>query len=166
MWCQACELERLTKWGESVNTEIENNCEQIIFEYENGRINYQERVMNVWNRRRQRDINNARGPNDGQQDEIIFESRRKNVPDIKAGDTDDDKTVKASNTWEENAMYAEKDGHYEEMEYYGPQERDDPWEEDELDNWNTDKWGNYDIFAEHNEEQQHYCPPPNCKQDE
>ena len=122
--------------------------------------------MNVWNRRRQREINNARGPNDGQQVEIIFESRRKNVPDIKAGDTDDDKTVKASNTWEENAMYAGKYGHYEEMEYYGPQEHYEPWEEDELDNWNTEEWGNYDIFAEHNEEQQHYCPPPHCKQDE
>ena len=117
-----------------------------------GRRNYQERVMNVWNRRRQREINNARGPNDGQQVEIIFESRRKNVPDTKAGDTDDNKTVKASNTWEENAMYAGRDGHYEEMEYYGPQEHYEPWEEDELDNWNTEEWGNCDIFAEDNEE--------------
>ena len=47
----------------------------------------------------------------------VLNMDRKNVPDIKAGDTDNDKTVKASNTWEENVMYAERDGHYEEMKY-------------------------------------------------
>ena len=36
--------------------------------------------------------------------------------DIKAGNGNDDKTVIVSNTWEELAMYAGRDGHYEEFE--------------------------------------------------
>ena len=82
-----------------------------------GIIKHQERVMNAGNRRRQRELNTTNGPNNGHQIKIEFEKRVTRGTDIKAGDNDDNKTVKASNTWDEHAIYAGRDGHYEEQEY-------------------------------------------------
>ena len=76
--------------------------------------------------------------------------------DIKAGDGDEDKTVIASNTWEEHAMYAGRDGHWEELG------QDDPWNDgysrpdDEWDN----SWAENDPEPPMYEEQQYQCPPP------
>ena len=86
-WCQACELERLTKWGESVNAEIQNNCEQIIFEHENET------------------------------------NSRKN--DIKAGDNEDDKTIKASNKWNREAVQGQNN-------HYCPEYECDPISEEDF----------------------------------
>ena len=76
--------------------------------------------------------------------------------DIKAGDSDDDKTVIASNTWEEHAMYAGRDGHYEEFEQYdswndGYSRPDGEWDE---------SWAENDPEPPMYEEYQYQCPPP------
>ena len=72
--------------------------------------------MKQWNRMKQRQMNQPKSAGERNKMKIISNIEDYRGIDIKAGDGDDDKTVIASNTWEEHAMYAGRDGHYEKFE--------------------------------------------------
>ena len=61
-------------------------------------------------------MNQPKSTGEGNKMEIISNINDYRGKDIKAGDGNDDKTVIASNTWEEYVMYTGRDGHYEEFE--------------------------------------------------
>ena len=64
------------------------------------------KIMKQWNRMRQRQMNQPKSAGEGNKMKIISNIEDYRGIDIKAVDGDDDKTVIASNTWEEHAMYA------------------------------------------------------------
>ena len=107
---------------------------------EPARMSFQDKVMSglqrmkQWNRMRQRQMNQPKSAGEGNEMKIISNIEDYRGIDIKAGDGDDDKTVIASNTWEKHAMYAGRDGHYEELEQYdswndGYSRLDNKWDE-------------------------------------
>ena len=117
---------------------------------EPARMSFQDNVMRQWDRMRQRQMNQPKSTGEGNKMEIISNIDDYRGIDIKAGDGDDDKTVIASNTWEEYAMYAGRDGHYEEFEQYdswndGYSRPDDEWDE---------SWAENDPDPQMYEEQQ------------
>lgn len=122
--------------------------------------------MKQWNRMRQRQMNQPKSAGEGNKMKIISNIEDHRGIDIKAGDSDDDKTVMASNTtWEEHAMYAGRDGHYEEFEQYdswndGYSRPDGEWDE---------SWAENDpeppIYEEQRWQPEYACNEQGCSRD-
>ena len=119
-------------------------------------MNFQDKVKRAWDRMNQRQRNQLKSTGERIEVNIISNIEDYRGIYIKAVDGDEDRTVIASNTWEEHAMYAGRDGHHEELGQYDPWNNSYSRPDDEWD----DSWAENDPEPLMYNEHQYQCPPP------